>query len=193
MARRNFDIGIAVIMGVLLALLSSGADAVDVSKSDSAGQCLSDPYGCPCDEKLSELPITAPQGMSLSSVNGCSKTSGNYFLGEFVFKGEATISGEIERKEGDMFGDTIYFRAKRAGKYTQFAGAIYALKFSGTAEVISKFKLPELSDKSRCWVADVVIKVRRLRVVSGDTDEAGNYAEDFDVLKTGEYRKCRVQ
>ncbi len=166
------------------------ADASEPSAGeDEEEDCQLSYYGCPCPEKLSEIPLTAPHGLPLVSAN-CSTKGGDLF-GGFYFKGEATVTGQVVREDNEMFGDTFAFYPNdllAAGDVNKFAGSPTKFRVSDASE----FQAPELSDTDHCWMAEVVVKVRGFHIVSGFTDEASSYLDDFDVVKVGKYHKCKA-
>jgi len=150
--------------------------------------------GFECGKGLSKLPITAPKGMSLIAASGYKKEEFVGVIGEFYFKGKATVNGEIRRVNDPDLGDSVWFEAKAPDKHSEFGSAILSLKLGNDPIAIQKLKLPPLSEESPCWAADAVISVKLLYVQAGDeSDEEGNYPKEFDVLKAGQYRECQEQ
>lgn len=150
--------------------------------------------GFECGKSLSKLPITAPKGMSLIAVNGYKKEEFIGVVGEFYFKGKATVNGEIKRINDPVLGDSVWFDAKTPGKHSEFGSAILSLKLGDDPATIQKFKLPPLSEKSPCWAADAVINVKLLYVLSGyGANEEGSYPKEFEVLNVGQYKECPAQ
>jgi hypothetical protein len=158
---------------------------------ENDGKC--DGNGCPCAEDISKLPITAPQGMVLFDMAACTRYRSDFY-GVFKFKGEATIGGIVVYQKTEILGrDDIRFDADGAGEYSQFGSAISSLRIPDIPVAIKKFKLPPMSDSSNCWTADAVLKIKQLEVYSDDSDGAGNYPTNFEVLKIGTYFKCEAE
>ncbi len=174
------------------ALTASGVAAGEDDQpagEDEEEDCQLSYYGCPCPVKLSEIPLTAPHGLPLVSAN-CSTKGGGLF-GGFYFKGEATATGQVVRVDNDMFGDTIAFYPNdllAADDLNKFAGSPTMFRLAHDSE----FQAPELSEKDHCWIAEVVVKVRGFHIISGFSDEASGYLDDFDVVKVGKYHKCKA-
>lgn len=137
---------------------------------------------CPADLPKLKLPPLAPKGLLL--VAACSvRKEGTDILGNFFYKGEAVIAGKIRRalEWNDMFGDQ---------EVVTFADLRFMEEHRTRA--IEEFKLPSLSGKARCWVADAQVKIRSVRVDYGPgTDQDGSFVDEFDVLTVGPFRRCR--
>lgn len=174
-----------------LPLCASASDILCNSIPELQPYALS---GFECGKGLSKLPITAPKGMSLIAACGYKKEEFIGIVGEFYFKGKATVNGEVRRVNDSVSGDSVWFDAKTPGKDSEFSSAILSLKFGDDPIAIQKFKLPPLSEESPCWAADAVVSVKLLYVLSGyGSNEEGNYPKEFEVLEVGQYRQCQEQ
>lgn len=150
------------------------------------------PGECVCGKGLSKLPLTAPDGMSLIAACGYKKEEFVGTVGEFYFKGKATLKGEVRRVNSSASRESVLFDAKVSGKYSEFRNAVLSLKLEDEPGVIEQFKLPPPTAESPCWAADAVIRVRMLYVLSGyGLDDEGSYPKQYDVLKVGQQRQCR--
>ncbi len=180
-------------LGTAIASSPSEAHSAPSKGAGSDAQCEPEGEFCECEKIMSKLPISLPKGMKLASVAHCTRVKEtNYLEGFFYFKGEATVSGEVRRIENAVLAsDYVYFMVKNPGEYRQFSSAIDSFAFMDESAG-RKVRLPELSHKSSCWAADAVIRVKALKVISNETDAAGSYATDYDVLEVGKYRKCKA-
>ena len=170
------------------------ASASDTSCSHIPELQLIDLSECECGKNLSQLPITAPKGMSLIAACGYKKEEFIGTVGEFYFKGNATVKGEVRHVNSPAFGNLVLFDSKAFGQHSQFSSAIRSLSFVDDSFAIQQFKLPLVSEQSPCLAADAVISLTLLYVKAGyEENEEGNYPLGFEVLKVGQYRPCQAQ
>jgi len=150
--------------------------------------------GCECGKSISKLPITAPKGMSLIAACNYKKVEFVGSTGRFYFKGKATLSGNVRRKNGSDFRDSILFDANKTVAENSFRSAVNTMRVVGDLNTINKFKSPPLSEESPCWASVANITVKLLYVISGyESDEEGSYPKDLDVLKVGQYSPCQAE
>jgi hypothetical protein len=179
---------VAIFAIPLCALASDiSCDSIPELRQDDMSQCE-------CGKSLSKLPITSPKGMSLIAACGYKKEEFVGVVGEFYFKGKATVKGEVKRVNSPVSGSSVLFDAKASGQHSQFSSAILSMRFGDDSSAIQKFKLPSVSEQSPCLAADAVISVTLLHVKAGyESDEEGSYPKVFEVLKVGEYGPCQEQ
>jgi hypothetical protein len=149
---------------------------------------------CECGKGLSRLPITAPKGMALIAACGFKKEAFIGVVGEFYFKGKATVKGEVRHVNSPASAPAVLFDANASDDQTPFRNAVLSLKFDDDSFAIQKFKAPLVSEQSPCLAADAVISVKLLHVKAGyDEDEEGSYPKVFEVLEVGQYKPCQEE
>ncbi len=143
---------------------------------------------------LSKFPVTVPKGMILTSVCHYSKRPEDQFLGgDFYFDGDATVLGKLilERREGEEGGgDYLMFSGKSSSTRSMFSSAIYDLIIDTLEQNSPKVNYPKLSDKNNCWSADAVLRIKSLKVVWSEQDDAGNFPLKFEIVKVDKFSKC---
>jgi len=176
MTRRT--VGLCIFVVVAAEILLSTAQAAEDTETDH-GNCEASYYGCPCPENLSEIQrkfhITPPKGMTLIEAS-CTTKSGAIYNSYFKFEGDMTLKGTIRSSVDEMGYNPVTFEG---------------LKFS---EIRPDLNLPPLPDKddTMCLTAPAVIRVRVLEERNGGGDEDGTWIRSYEVLKLGEYKKCKL-
>jgi hypothetical protein len=182
-----------------LALIAFFAIPLCASANDTSCSQISDLQNldlseCECGKHLSRLPIAAPKGMRLIAACGYKKEEFIGVVGDFYFKGKATIKGEVRHVNSTASGGSVMFDALASGQQSQFSSAIRSLSFEDDTDANQKFKLPPVSEQSPCLAAEAVVNVTLLHVKAAyESDEEGNYPKTFEVLKVGQYRPCQEQ
>jgi hypothetical protein len=170
------------------------ASASDISCSHIPELQRIDLSECECGKNLSRLPIAPPQGMSLIAACGYKRVEFIGAVGEFYFKGKATVKGEVRHVNSPAFGSSVLFDSKASVQHGQFSSAIRSLSFGGDSFTVQQFNLPPVSEQSPCLAADAVVSLTLLYVKAGyEEDEEGNYPIVFEVPKVGQYRPCQEQ
>ena len=154
--------------------------------------------GCSvCKKDLPKFPVTAPKGMTLTFVCGYNKRPRDRFLaGTFYFSGDATVHGKLilERRGGEEgAGDYLLFSGESSSKLDMFSDSINDLRIINSALSSPKVNYPELTDKNNCWSADAVLKIKLLKVVWTEQDDAGNFPLKFEIVKVGKFSKCQLR
>lgn len=143
---------------------------------------------------LAKFPVTMPEGMILTSVCHYSKRPEDQFLGgHFYFDGDATILGKLilERREGEEGGgDYLMFSGKSLSTRSMFSSAIYDLTINTVEQNSPTINYPKLSDRNNCWSADAVLRIKSLKVVWSEQDDAGNFPLKFEIVKIAKFSKC---
>ncbi len=175
MARRT--VGLGVLVAAAAAILLNTAQAGEGTETDQES-CETSYYGCPCQGSLSEIQrkfhIAAPKGMSLVE-GACTTRRGAISFSNFTYKGEMTLKGTITYSATEMGGDPVTFE----GMYLD-------------GDHSPDLNLPALSDKATCWAAPAVIKILVLEEQSGGDLGDGILIKRYEVLKLGEYKKCKL-
>jgi len=178
---------------LLLAILASPlcATADDTQCSSIPELKEYDLTGCECGKELSKLPITTPKGMTLIAACNYNKVEFVGIVGDFFFKGKATITGEVRHITNPRSGDSAIFISKKPVPFNAFRSATSSLRFELTPTTIQQLKLPLLSEASPCLAADAVINVNLLFVQAGEEEALeGNFPKIFNVQNLGEYKTC---
>jgi hypothetical protein len=159
--------------------------------------CWDKKGGCICKKDLPKFPVTSPKGMKLTSVCGYnSRPKDDFLAGTFHFSGDATVHGKLvsERREGEEGGgDYFLFSGESSLEYSVFSSSIYNLQITTSALSSRKLNYPELSDENNCWSADAVLKIKLLKIVWTEQDDAGNFPLKFDIVKVGKFSKCELR
>jgi hypothetical protein len=166
----------------------TAASAVPAAGADEDPQTCSDRHPlCTCDGKPSDAQLTAPKGMKLVKIGGCIENNGA-FLGQLFLEGEETVTGTLHYVDGgEMYGNMLTFEADgRSDEPSQYASAGTYFGFTGD----EKFHPPAIKHENDCWAARATVRVRKIHVVDGGSDQDGVWATDFDVLQLGKYHKC---
>jgi hypothetical protein len=153
------------------------------------------PKLCICSESLSKLPITIPDGFSLTAACNFHQPYGDDVLGTYTFQGNVVLSGVIHWSadfDSEEGGPLLMFTDNRKIPFSQFRSVTSALTFRDLESAPRQFKAPKLTRKSNCWEAPATIQLSVLVADVGyGTDTEGMFAEQFKVLRIGRYAQCK--
>jgi uncharacterized protein len=117
---------------------------------------------------------------------------------EFLFSGNVTVGGmlSMRKDEAHNYGETAIFWAE--GRWLlppelDGGGAMRSLRFADEDAALESFSVPHDIRKTTCWNVPAIVTIRAIRVVSRNNLEAGNYADEYRVLKTGKPELCYMQ
>ena len=130
---------------------------------------------CDCAPQLAQRYAYAePEGLSLVAVCGFRTNTQGEPLGGFFFRGGAEVAGNVQLEESAS-GVFVYLED---------------LKFVDEASAIAACELPAITDAGECVARHARIGLTQLLVIEGESDEAGRWALQFDVVQLGAIRPC---
>ena len=170
-----------------------------------------DPDRCICAEALRNLKATPPRGMKIVAVcalywpNGEMidlsaqavsldryNDEGNIPFGRIFLKGEVRLPGTW-RYEPSISGDAWFIpQPPLVPARTPLADQLASIKFVED-DVLDRFHVPPRFRTSLCFTADATISIKGLRLLIGQTDEAGTYPVGYQVLRASGFKTCAAQ
>jgi len=118
-------------------------------------------------------------------------TDGDIPDGEVFITGSARLSGYFSYEPGNS-GDAWF--APRppfiALNHKALAAKLNSFKFIGADNVIRRFRVPRNLRNSNCFTANATIEIDGIRLLIGETDEAGAYPIKFKVVDIYGFKKC---
>lgn len=116
--------------------------------------------------------------------------NGNLPHGEFLLSGSATLTGTLDYSPGPA-GD-IWFTVNGSPITTSgtvLSELVSELKLYADHPA-DKFHVPSVF-QTGCWSATATIHVGNIRLLIGDTDEAGAYPSTYEVISTSDFKAHR--
>ena len=117
-------------------------------------------------------------------------TNGDIPQGAVFVTGSVRLSGHFRYEPGDS-GDA-WFTPRPAlieKHHKALAAKVSSFKFFGDAEM-GKFRVPLPRRKSDCLTSKVTIEIDGIRLIIGQSDEAGAYPINFKVVERSGFKKC---
>ena len=148
---------------------------------------------CQCESWLARMNIKSPyEGLQLHGVCNYKKEQSGDATGNFYFKGEYVIVGDVTREENSVLGDYLTFSGPKIKSLAPFYESSVSFRFENNQEAFFRFKTPKLSRKHPCWTTKAKIVVTDLYVlIDGGTDFMGNYPTKYRILDIGKYKACK--
>lgn len=118
-------------------------------------------------------------------------TNGNLPFGYIFLLGEARLQGELRYEPGNA-GDFWFSPRPLLVRHEKaWSPELRTLKFIGEdQDLMVKFRVPAGFHKINCFTANATIVVNGLRVLIGETDEAGAYPIEYKVVSVTDFKGC---
>ena len=116
-------------------------------------------------------------------------TNGDLPFGYIFLMGETRLHGELRYKPGNA-GDFWFSPRPLLVRHEKaWSPELRTLKFIGE-DLMVKFRVPAHFRNIDCFTANAMIVVNGLRVLIGETDEAGAYPIEYKVVSVKDFRGC---
>ena len=179
----------------LISLLLTLSSLLSTHAWSSAGTCEKE---CDCGKNLAKRylgesgEIIAPSKLPITRVcNYRWSEDRSYLNASFLFSGSVEVNGIIRRYESDSLGDQAEFHVDTDNPEL-VVQPTYLLKNLRLAnDAFRKFRIPKLTEKTRCWSAAARIRIRKIESDrDAGTDFSGDYLLDYDVIRVGKFSRC---
>ena len=198
---------LVALLAVSCAFSSQASLASSCAKyADQLGSSFN-PQGCVCGNSLRNLEATPPNQLKIAAACNLrwpggktidltrQKTSldrytnGNLPFGHIFLLGEARLHGELRYEPGNAGDFWFSPRSLLVRQEKAWSPELRMLKFIGE-DLMVKFRVPAGFRKIDCFTANATIVVNGLRVLIGETDEAGAYPIEYKVTSVTDFKGC---
>jgi hypothetical protein len=163
--------------------------------------------GCHCGKALKNVVATLPPALTLvaacavrwsneDQIDIATKritldeySSGNLPLGEFFLSGRLTLRGSLLYEPGPAGEYWFYPERPLIVKRTPLANELGGFKLAGDREPTA-LAIPARLQGKECLNADVKLQIDGVRLLIGQSGEAGAYPITYKVLHTSGFRVC---
>jgi hypothetical protein len=115
---------------------------------------------------------------------------GSYPIDEYLFVGDATITGNVMYQDTETYGPHPIFQANKQFQSLLPERTWYFHLKNSNAIAFSNLKLPKL-DAGSCLTAPASIRIRKIYIINDGSDSAGASLPEYTVLHIGEYVACK--
>lgn len=165
------------------------------------------PEECVCGKSLRNLDATLPPQMKIVAACGLrwplgkmidltrQKVSldrysdGNLPFGYILLVGKVQLHGQLRYEPGNAGDFWFTPTPPLLPRQKAWSAELYTLKFIGD-DLMAKFRVPANLRNTACTAAKATIAFNSIRVLIGETDEAGAYPIEYKVVRMSRFKSC---
>lgn len=110
-------------------------------------------------------------------------------IGYFFYRGSQVFTGRMVRQATDEGWGFYLFGEKVAQRPPLYHSSVQLI-FSDETLAQRNFNVPDFTEVTSCWEANVKINVTEMEIIVGDDTVEGNHIRKYSVLDVGPYRQC---